>query len=527
MTRDYDVIINGGGPVGMGLAIDLGQRGVRTAVVERYPQPQPVPKGQNLTQRTAEHCRAWGCEAELRTAHPIPKGAGIGGLTTYGTLLSDYSYDWLNRDSVGDYYFAANARLPQYATEAVLRGRAAQVPKVDLLYGWQGTALRQDADGVALDIAERKGDGRQTLTASYLVGTDGAHSFVRETAGMTQTRSDHDRRMVLAVFTSPDLHERLERFPGKAFYCVLHPEYEGYWLFFGRVDHGKSFFFHAPVPLDTTKDNFDFEGFIHKAVGAPVDLSIDYLGFWDLRVAIADSYRKDRVFIAGDAAHSHPPYGGYGVNMGLEDARNLGWKLAAAVDGWGGETLLNSYDAERRPVFASLAAEFIERYIAEDRRFLEIYSPQQDAAEFAEKWASRNLDTAEVNAFEPNYEGSPLCPRPGAHPSAKGTHQMTARAGHHLSPAALSDGRDLFEALGTGFALIDTTAEGGGAVFAEAARRLGLPFTHIADPGGPADAVYGEPLVLVRPDHYVAWAGNAGNAEAILATAAGMALELT
>ena len=334
MTTDYDVIINGGGPVGMGLAIDLGQRGLRVAVAERYPQPQPIPKGQNLTQRTAEHFRAWGCEPDLRTAHPLPKGAGIGGLTTYGTLISDHAYDWLSRGAVADYYFAANARLPQYATERVLRARAAQLPGVDVRYGWQGTALAQDGAGVTLDIAERKGPGRDRLRARYLVGADGAHSFTRDAAGMTQTRRDHDRRMVLAVFTSPELHDALERYPGKAFYCVLHPDHEGYWLFFGRVDHGKSFFFHAPVPLDTTKDNFDFHAFITRAIGQPVDLTIDYLGFWDLRIAIADSYRKGRVFLAGDAAHSHPPYGGYGVNMGLEDARNLGWKLAAACDGW-------------------------------------------------------------------------------------------------------------------------------------------------------------------------------------------------
>ena len=91
----FDVLINGGGPVGMGLAIELGQRGHTVCVVERHHEPQPIPKGQNLTQRTAEHFLDWECEAALRTAHPIPKGGGIGGMTTYGTLLSEHHYDWL------------------------------------------------------------------------------------------------------------------------------------------------------------------------------------------------------------------------------------------------------------------------------------------------------------------------------------------------------------------------------------------------------------------------------------------------
>ena len=103
----------------------------------------------------------------------------------------------------------------------------------------------------------------------------------------------------------------------------------------------------------TTRDNFDFQAFLETAVGASIDLEFDYVGFWELRLSLADDYGKGRVFIAGDAAHSHPPYGGYGVNTGFEDARNLSWKLAACLQGWGDDRLLDSYGAERHPVFAS------------------------------------------------------------------------------------------------------------------------------------------------------------------------------
>ncbi len=118
----------------------------------------------------------------------------------------------------------------------------------------------------------------------------------------------------------------------------------------GRVDLGRSWFFHAPVPMDTTADNFDFHQLLFQAVGREFSLDISYIGFWDLRFAHADSYRNGRILVAGDAAHSHPPYGGYGINLGFEDARNLGWKLSAMINGWAGDTLIDSYDQERRLV---------------------------------------------------------------------------------------------------------------------------------------------------------------------------------
>src|SRR5918912_1526274 len=135
------VVVVGGGPVGMGLAIELGQRGVRCTVSERPAEPKPIPKGQNLTQRTMEHFHFWGAEAALRAARTIPAGYGIGGLTAYGTLLGPYAYDWLQRDLVQSFYYTANERLPQYATEAVLRRRAAELRAVELLYGWDAQDL--------------------------------------------------------------------------------------------------------------------------------------------------------------------------------------------------------------------------------------------------------------------------------------------------------------------------------------------------------------------------------------------------
>ncbi|MGV3572562.1 MAG: FAD-dependent monooxygenase [Ramlibacter sp.] len=516
------VVIIGGGPVGMGLAIELGQRGVRCTLVERYPQPQPIPKGQNLTQRTMEHFQAWGAQAQLRAARTIPPEYGIGGLTAYGTLLGPYAYDWLQRDLVKPYYHAANERLPQYATEAVLRARVAELPCVETLYGWDAESVQQDADGVTVTARERKGDGRRELRGAYAVGCDGARSAVREQAGITQTRTDHDRVMVLLVFRSRQLHELLQRYPGKSYYNVLQPELQGYWKFLGRVDLGSTWFFHAPVPAGTTADNFDFKAFLHEAVGAEFEVEFEHIGFWDLRFAIADRYRAGRVFVAGDAAHSHPPYGGYGVNSGLEDARNLGWKLAATLQGWGGDALLDSYDAERRPVFASTVDDFIAKSIEDDRRFLAEHDPQRDRAAFEQAWQARAQGAAgEVHAFEPHYEGSPLVSQPGGAArasSAKGSHRFEARAGHHLAPAVLGDGQNVFDKLGPGFTLLAFDAAPAAVrAFSEAGRALGLPLTVVEAPAQGEAQRYAARWVLVRPDQFVAWASQ--DAEITEATA--------
>lgn len=521
MSDFYDVVINGGGPVGMGLAIELGQRGVRCCVVERYPSPQPIPKGQNLTQRTAEHFQAWGCETELRNAHPLPPEAGIGGMTMYGTLLSEHAIDWFNRAAVGAYYFAKNARVPQYKTEAVLRARAAELDSVTLMYGWSGQALEQDDDEVRLTIANKATGETKVIRGAYLVGADGSRSKVRELAGITETRRDHDRLMALLVFDSEHLHDLVQRYPKKAIYKVLSPDEDGYWMFFGRVDHGKSWFFHAPVPPGTTTENYDFSALLYRAVGREFDHELTYTGLWDLRIAIANSYCNSRVFVAGDAAHSHPPYGGYGINTGLEDARNLGWKLAATVQGWGGGALLDSYDAERRPVFASTARDFIERYIEKDRRLLRAVSPERDLQAFEKAWTESQMDTWDVDRFEPNYEGSPIVPNSTGTPSAIGNHGFVAIPGHHLPPAG-PDGSKAGTVLGSGFTLL-TRDKGAGAAFESAAGELGIPIevpeteVHWFDQ-------WGAPVILVRPDGFVGWTGETADqvsADAILRDATG------
>jgi hypothetical protein len=279
------------------------------------------------------------------------------------------------------------------------------------------------------------------------------------------------------------------------------------------------------VPLGTTEDNYDFEALLHGAVGASFDVAFEHIGFWDLRFAVADSYGSRRVFIAGDAAHSHPPYGGYGINTGFEDARNLGWKLAATLQGWGGPNLLASYSAERQPVFASTARDFIEKAILTDKDFLATFDPSHDRLAFEEKWRERQSGAVgEVNAFEPNYEGSSIVPGSTGRPSALGSHSFVAKAGHHLAPQPLSSGKNVFEALGEGFTLLAFEADGATvAGFKASAAKLGVPLTVVEDTRGGGRELYEAALVLVRPDHFVAWASNSASDDpaAVLSQAIG------
>ncbi len=525
--NDADVVIVGGGPVGMGLAIELGLRGVYCLVIEKYPQPQPIPKGQNLTQRTMEHFHFWGAEKQLRAASTIPGTYDNGGLTAYGSLLSGHHYDWLQRQLVRPYYFTDNERLPQYATERVLRKRAAELETVELRYGWVATSLEQDAQGVRVAISEHNGSGSETVTGRYLVGCDGSGSVVRESAGISQTITDHDKLMVLLVFHSKELSRLLERFPGKSFFNVLHPSLKGYWLFFGRVGMEDDWFFHAPVPREAADgNNFDFAAYLHQAAGAKFDVDFKHVGFWDLRFASANRYRQGRVFVAGDAAHSHPPYGGYGINTGFEDVRNLGWKLAATLQGWGGADLLESYHEERHGVFVSTSCDFIEKSINEDRRFLDAFDPASDRPAFEVEWAARSKSAvAEVQSFEPNYRGSSIVfGKAGAGCNALGNHSFAAEAGKHLSPQMLSDGRNVHEALGAGFTLIAFDEEEALiSAFEQEAASLGLPLAIVRDSRADGRKHYGVGLILVRPDQFVAWAGEASeiNAHAILRRVAG------
>ena len=519
MSKRYQVIIVGGGPVGVGLAIDLAQRGVSCALIERRVGMHNIPKGQNLTQRTLEHFYFWGCVDEVRAQRLLPPEVPAAGIVAYRSLMSDHWHDFQGREVLDAYYFQKNDRLPQYRFEAVLRRRMANLPLVDARFGWAAQDVEQDETGTRVRIVHESGNGAdELLEADYLVGCDGAHSVVRERAGIQRDGTDFDQLMVLAVFHSREFSEGMKRFPMRSTYRAMDPALNGYWQFFGRIDPEEGFFFHAPVPADTTRDNYDFVGLLHKAAGFKFSCRFEHVGFWDLRVAVAEKYRAKRIFIAGDAAHSHPPYGGFGVNNGLEDAANLAWKLAARLDGWAGDGLLDSYDLERRPVFKQVGDEFITARIKWEGEVINRHDPLRDPEAFARDWAELKTGAGPiVSNFEPNYEGSPIVfGPPGGVTGARGTYMFKVRPGHHLAPRRLSSGRNVFEELGRSFVLLafDAPAEAVRA-FEVAAATLRTPLKVLCDTFAAGRDDFGARLVLVRPDQYVAWASDTTPPDAV------------
>jgi len=518
MNKRYQVVIVGGGPVGVALAVELGLRGISCALIERRLKPQRIPKGQNLTQRSMEHFWAWGVAEKVRAVRILPPDYPMSGIVAYRDLNNDYWYAPPLREIVNSYYFQENERLPQYLVEDVLRERMAQLATVETRFGWAAEKIEQDDDGVRVTAADEGGAAREVLEGDYVVGCDGGHSIVRREIGIERSGADFDELMVLALFRSRDLHEKLKRFPPRSTYRVLHPDLKGYWQFFGRVDVGEGWFFHSPVPADTTKDNYDFLALLQKAAGFSFVCDFDYVGFWDLRIAVADRYQVGRAFIAGDAAHSHPPYGGYGLNNGLDDVVNLGWKLAAKLQGSGSDALLQSYTAERQPIFMETGRDFIEAGIQRDRIFLDRYDPDRGRAEFEIAWKEHAGTAApRVLTYEPHYEGSPIVfgPKDGAS-SASGSHSFKARAGHHLPPQLLSSGRNVFEELGAEFTLLAFDGENQTvAAFEKAARLAGVPLKIVCDSYDSGRAAYEAKLILVRPDRYIAWTADSAPADPV------------
>ena len=512
--------------MGVALAVELGQRGIDCALVERRREPQRIPKGQNLTQRSVEHFYFWGVAEELRAARLLPPEFPMSGIVAYCDLNNEYWYAPPLREIVNSYYFQNNERLPQYQGESVLRKRMAQLASVEAHFGWVAETIEQDANGARVTIAKDGGAEHEVLEADYVVGCDGGHSTVRQQIGIERGGADFNELMVLALFRSRELHEKLKRFPPRSTYRVIHPDLGGYWQFFGRVDVGESWFFHSPVPANTTRDNYDFHGLLQKAAGFSFACDFDYVGFWDLRIAVAEKYQVGRVFIAGDAAHSHPPYGAYGLNNGLDDVVNLGWKIAAKLKGWGSDALLRTYTDERRPIFKETAEDFIEAGIQRDKEFLGRYSPERDRAEFERAWKEHaNAAAPRVLTYEPNYEGSPIVFGPaGGVSSAHGSHTFTARAGHHLPPQLLSSGRNVFEELGPDFTLLAFDADDRTVLtFADAAKALNVPLKIVRDSYRDGRKAYEANLILVRPDRYIAWsaASAPADAAAILGKAVG------
>jgi FAD-dependent monooxygenase len=410
-------------------------------------------------------------------------------------------------------------------------------PLIDVLRPWRLVGLDQDGDGVTATIESRQEQGEQkTLRASYLVGCDGANSAVRGILGIDQQGERDVTTFAQVHFRSRDLE-------------ALHTFGQFWHLFFigggvGAIiaqDERETWTLHTTDLGDEAEGGeIDPQALLNRICGR--EIAVDEfleVSVWRPNILVADSFREGRVFLAGDAAHQVIPTGGYGLNTGIGDAIDLGWKLAAVVSGWGGEALLDSYEAERRPV-AIANRDWSFRHVGVhmeaqelvDHSLLDEEGPAGEAhrkeiAEFLEVNRGENESAGIELGY--SYASSPVIASDSEAPAEAASDPFryvpSTLPGSRAPHVTLADGGSLLDRFVDGFTLVafGAGAEEAAEPFSAAAAELGMPISVLRIDDAKAREIYERDLVLVRPDGHVAWRGAAapGDPAAILAQVTG------
>ena len=508
------VLIAGGGPVGLALAIELGMSGIRCILVEKRDGSVNVPKLSGLSIRSMEISRRFGVSEEAKKygwPDTFPNDF------VYCTSLTGYE---LARDVIPPY---AGLKVPftpeppkgcaQIYFDPILLKRARSLPLVTIKMLSSLESFVQDADGVHATVVDQKTGRSETIAASYLVGCDGANGTVVPALGFGHEGLGGIARSYNVFFRSPrliDIHEK----SWARFYRFT--DSRGTWGELIGID-GKELWRLSVFHADPGADG---HAYIRRLASAAVEYEILSEGPWERRDRVTDRYRDGRVFICGDAAHETSPTGGLGMHTGFGEALDLGWKLSAVIQGWGGNALLDSYEIERRPIaldnvrvstdnFNAVAAMPTGPDIDVDsplgdasrRRFLEAFEPGRGhSVQFNE-----NLRLGYC------YETSPICVPDGTQrPSVDSrTFVPVARPGTRAPHAWIAEGQSTLDLFGRGFVLLRLgDAPPAPDALVDAARTRSVPL-RVIDLARPDIAeLYERRLVLVRPDGHVAWRGD-------------------
>ena len=516
MAIDAEVLIVGAGPVGLAAAIELGMRGVRVVLVERNVRSGTAPRAKTTNVRTRTHLRRWGIAHHLAAASPF--GVDYPNNMIYVTRLAGHELarfaDALNAAPARSPLYPEHAQwIPQYTLERVLLDKVRTLPTVSLRYDTTFVTAEQTDEAVTATVAS--GDGAVTsLTVRYLIGADGARSTVRELIGARMEGTHALSRSYNIIFRAPGMVAAHGFGPAAIYWQIGKDGFSA----IGPMDRNDTWFFMPAIGPDRTLTNAEAAAMIRDRTGIDLPYEILSADAWVASDLLADHYADRRIFLAGDACHLHPPFGGYGMNMGIGDAVDLGWKLAATLQGWGGPDLLPSYHVERRPVHRAVIDEAVANHalvVARPSPAIEDDTPEGAAMRArlgATIQATKGREFYTLGTvLGLGYEGSPIVARePGSVPLHNSQiYTPTARPGYLAPHAWLPDGRSLYDCFGPGFSLV-VAAEAMDSEVAAAldqARQLGIPLTVVRPAGVAILDLYQAALTLVRPDQHVAWRG--------------------
>lgn len=515
------VLIIGAGPVGLALACELGWRGVGCTLIEQGDGTVEVSKANELSIRTMEHCRRWGIARTIREC-PFPSDFALD--VAYVTSLCGYELARIKRPArsagaLGPHSPECMQVCPQIWFDPILQNLARALPAVELRFRTRLESFEQTSDGITAQLYELDTERHCSLQADYLVGCDGAGSSVRRQLGIGLGGRGVLSHALSLSFRAPDLLAKCGIEPGLFFHAV---DRGGLWANIRAIDPARSVW--RLMVNDTgarqSLDMIDRAALLRRALG--FDLGVEWLAshVWTRRSAVGDRFQHGRVFLAGDAIHQFSPTGAQGMNTGIGDAVDLGWKLAAVIDGWGGEQLLTSYESERLPIGLRNVAATTD-YFLDHRKFadgldeIEDDSPTGQAlrrkiGEVLMRNVGRTFQTVGIELGY-RYEDSPICVPDATppEPDEPARYMPSTRPGARAPHAWLPDGRSMLDLYGRGFLLLRLGEDAPDPIsFEIAAAACGIPLSVMKIVEPDIVRIYERRLVLVRPDGHVAWRGN-------------------